>query len=72
MEKEKYLKSEDNTIFKTVVYDDGSMKPFVFQHGSNVWVNVPIGHYTQAEFYGHEIVKEEAKQIMEQQKKQIK
>ena len=66
--KEEYFKTADtNTVYKTVEYEDGSMKPFVFQHISNEWVNVSIGILTQAQWNGWGITKEEADKIIKEQ-----
>ena len=72
MEKEEYFKSEDDIIYKTVEYADGSMAPFLFQWGTNKWVSCTIGHLAQAQWNGWKIDKVEAEQIMERQKKETK
>lgn len=68
MTKEEFFKDENGTIYKTVEYKDGSMRPFVFQHGGNKWINVPIGHLAQAQWNGHQISKEEADEAIRRQK----
>ena len=70
MDKEEFFKDEDGTVFKTVEHADGSMKPFVFQHKTNVWVNVPVGHLAQAQWNGWQIDRGEAEEIIERQKKE--